>query len=54
VKLAILAIHYPGVKIDPKNIGVEINSMPKVGSSSSSKPRKKSSFGIRTLIFSSF
>jgi hypothetical protein len=23
VKLAILAIHYPGVKIDPKNIGIE-------------------------------
>jgi hypothetical protein len=29
VILAILAMHYPGVRIDPKNIGIESNSITK-------------------------
>lgn len=62
VKLAILAIHYPGVQIKPNQIGCEIKSIskPKVNnsrtySSSSSKKstnykKTKSSFSLFSII----
>ena len=57
---AILAIHYPGVRIDPSKIGYEsiyFNEKSNIGKSSldkrdsSVKQNKKSSFSVFTVLF---
>lgn len=54
VKQAILSIHYPGVKINPKDVGVEIKSIEdsKPINKSGKKTNIKKSFSLSNIILS--
>lgn len=54
VKQAILSIHYPGVKINPKDVSVEIKSVTasKPSSKNETITNKKQSFSLSNIIIS--